>query len=104
MGNDQDLFHEMVELLRTDAPMLLSAVHTAHKEGDPPRLQWAAHTLKGLASNFGAERAVSAAAEIERLAKARQSAGLPAAITELEESLDELIAALTPSPEMSSSS
>jgi len=104
MGNDRELFHEMVELLRSDAPPLLSAVQTAHKDGDCQRLQRAAHTLKGLASNFGAERAVAAAAEVERLAKARQSAGLPAAITELEESLDELIAALAPSPEMSSSS
>src|SRR5262245_32147093 len=104
MGNDQKLFHEMVELLRSDAPPLLSAVHSAHKDGDPLRLQRTAHTLKGLASNFGAERAVTAAAEVERLAKARQSSGLPAAITELEESLDELIAALVPSPEMSGSS
>ena len=104
MGNDSELFHEMVELLRSDAPPLLSAVHSAHKEGDSPRLQWAAHTLKGLASNFGAERTVAAAAEVERLAKARQSSGLPAAIIELEQSLDELIAALAPSPEMSGSS
>ena len=103
MGNDPELFQEMVELLRSDAPPLLSAVHSAHQEGDPQRLHRAAHTLKGLASNFGAERAVAAAAEIERLAKARQSAGLPAAVTELEESLDELIAALAPSPEMSRS-
>jgi HPt (histidine-containing phosphotransfer) domain-containing protein len=104
MGNDQELFHEMVELLRTDAPPLVTVVRTAHKDGDAPRLQRAAHTLKGLASNFGAGRAVAAAAEVERLAKARQSAGLPAAITALEESLDELIAALVPSPEMSGSS
>ena len=104
MGNDPKLFDEMVDLLRSDAPPLLSAVLSAHKEGDPPRLHRAAHTLKGLASNFGAERAVTAAAEVERLAKARQSSGLPAAITELEESLDELIAALAPSHEMSGSS
>jgi two-component system, sensor histidine kinase and response regulator len=104
MGNDQELFHEMVDLLRTDAPALLGAVHSARKDGDAPRLQRAAHTLKGLASNFGAERAVAAAAEVERLGQARQSAGLPAAIIELEESLDELIAALAPSPQMSESS
>jgi HPt (histidine-containing phosphotransfer) domain-containing protein len=104
MGNDQELFHEMVDLLRSDAPPLLSAAQNAHREGDPSGLQWAAHTLKGLASNFGAERAVAAAADVERLAKARQSSGLPAAITELEESLSELIAALAPSHEMSSSS
>jgi HPt (histidine-containing phosphotransfer) domain-containing protein len=94
MGDDQDLFHEMAELLRADAPGLLDAVHSAHLQGDPPRLERASHTLKGLAANFGASRAVSAAAEVERLAKQRQSSGLPAAIGELDEALDELIAAL----------
>ena len=103
MGNDRELFIEMVGLLRTDAPHLLAALAAAHKEGDAPRMQRAAHTLKGLAANFGAQRAVAAAAEAERLAKANQSAGMPAAITEVEESLDELIAALAPSREMSRS-
>src|SRR5262245_41455678 len=94
MGNDEELFHEMVELLKSDAPPLITAAQGAYKEGDTARLHRTAHTLKGLASNFGAARAVAAAAEVERLAKARQSAGLPAALTELEESVDELIAAL----------
>src|SRR5436190_22668809 len=87
MGNDHELFHEMVGLLRADAPPLLEALSSAHKEGDAPRMQRAAHTLKGLAANFGAQRAVAAAAEVERLAKIRQSAGMPAAITDLEASL-----------------
>ena len=94
MGDDQELFHEMADLLRADAPALLDAVNAAHQQGDTPRLERASHTLKGLAANFGAERAVTAAADVERLAKQRQSSGLPAAISELEESLDELIAAL----------
>jgi HPt (histidine-containing phosphotransfer) domain-containing protein len=94
MGDDQDLFHEMAVLLRADAPGLLDAVHAAHQQGDPPRLERASHTLKGLAANFGASRAVAAAAEVERLAKKRQSTGLPAAIRELDEAVDELIAAL----------
>jgi len=103
MGDDHDLFREMVGLLRSDAPHLLQALQAALKEGDTPRLHRAAHTLKGLAANFGAERAVTAAAEVERLAKANQSAGMPAAITELDESLDELIAALSPTIEVSRS-
>jgi len=103
MGNDHELFHEMVDLLRADAPPLLETLRSALKHGDPAGMQRAAHTLKGLAANFGAERAVAAAAEAERLAKARQSAGMPAAITELEESLDELIAALMPTLEISRS-
>jgi len=94
MGDDQQLFHEMAELLRADAPALLDAVHAAQQQGDSQRLERASHTLKGLAANFGAARTVAAAAEAERLAKQRQSSGLPAAIAELEESLDELIAAL----------
>lgn len=94
MGNDRDLFQEMASLLRSDAPPLLMVVQTSIKAGDAARLHRAAHTLKGLAANFGAARAVAAAAEVERLAKTGQSAGMPAAIVELEESLDELIAAL----------
>src|SRR4051812_24075320 len=94
MGDDHELFHEMAELLRADAPPLLDAVHSAHQQGDPARLERASHTLKGLAANFGATRTVAAAADVERLAKQRQSSGLPAAIVELEEALDELIAAL----------
>lgn len=103
MGNDHELFHEMVQLLQTDAPPLLAALHNAHRDGDPQRLHRAAHTLKGLAANFGADRAVAAAVEVEKLAKARQSAGLPAAITRLEESLDELAVALAPTLEESRS-
>jgi two-component system, sensor histidine kinase and response regulator len=94
MGDDQELFQEMAELLRADAPALLQAVQSAHQQGDSPRLERASHTLKGLAANFGAARTVMAAAEVERLAKQRQSPGLPAAISELEEALDELTAAL----------
>jgi two-component system, sensor histidine kinase and response regulator len=103
MGNDHELYQEMVGLLRCDVPPLMAALRAAYREGDCPRMQRAAHTLKGLASNFGAGRAVAAAAEVERLAKAQQSAGIPAATTELEEALDELIAALAPTPEMSQS-
>jgi len=103
MGNDRQLFQEMIELLKADAPPLLQAIQAAHQEGDCSRLHRAAHTLKGLASNFGAGRAVAGAAEVERLAKANHSSGLPAAMAELEESLDELIAALAPRRAMSQS-
>jgi len=101
MGNDEDLFHEMVGLLKADAPPLIVTAQSASRAGDAMQLQRAAHTLKGLASNFGGQRAVSAAAELEGLAKNRQSMGVPAALTELEEAFDELIGALAPAAEMS---
>jgi len=101
MGDDHQLFQEMVDLLCTDAPQHLQALHSAHESDDQPRVQRAAHTLKGLAANFGAPRAVAAAAEVERLAKLRQSAGMTSAIVELQSALDELITALSPRREMS---
>ena len=83
------------------APPLIVTAQNAFREGDVVLLQRAAHTLKGLASNFGGQRAVAAAAELERLAKKGQSPGMPAALTEVEEALDELIGALAPAAEMS---
>lgn len=94
MGDDRELFQEMVTLLRSDAPRWLSVATAAQRESDPQRLERAAHTLKGLSANFGASRTVAAAAEVERVAKSQQVSGWPAAIVELEDALDELLAAL----------
>jgi two-component system, sensor histidine kinase and response regulator len=103
MGDDGELFQEMVSLLRTDVPRWLSIASGAQREGDPQRLQRAAHTLKGLTANFGASRAVAAAAAVEQLAKTQQSTDVPAAMAELEDALDELLAAL-PHPQISATS
>lgn len=100
MGDDGELFLEMVTLLRTDVPRWLSAAAAAQRDGDLQRLQRAAHTLKGLAANFGAGRAVAAAATVEQLAKSQQSSGIAAAMAELQEALDELLDAL-PHPQTS---
>ena len=94
MGDDQELYQEMLGLFRTDAPPLLQTLRLARKTSDHAHVQRAAHTLKGLAANFGAGRAVAAAAEVERLAKQRDEAGMDAAIEELSRALDELVAAL----------
>ena len=103
MGDDHELFQEMAGLLKADAPGLLEAIRSAQAQANQAELQRAAHTLKGLASNFGAERAVAAAAEVERLAKQRQSPTAPLAIDALERAIEELIAALAPTLETSAS-
>ncbi|MEX2174336.1 MAG: Hpt domain-containing protein [Pirellulaceae bacterium] len=94
MGGDEALFREMVGLLREDAPRWLAELHGALQDSDLSRARRAAHTLKGLAANFGASRAMAAAAEMERLVKTETSEGMPGAETELEEALLELVAAL----------
>lgn len=94
MGQDEQLFQEMVELLKTDAPPLLAAARQALKEQDWTRLERSAHTLKGLAANFGASRAVTAAAEVERLAKKEPHLRVEEALAEVDDALEELIAVL----------
>lgn len=98
MGNDPALFLEMVELLRADAPALLDLLRQALLSGDNQTTLRAAHTLKGLASNFGAERATAAACEVEQLAKRQPNAEIVAATQRLTQSFTELIAALPDPP------
>jgi len=94
MGDDKELFQEMIGLLESDAPSLLDTLQRARQAGDHANVQRAAHTLKGLAANFGAERAVGAAADVERLAKAHQESGMDVAVQKLGGALTELISAL----------
>lgn len=95
MGGDAELFHEMVELLKADAPRHLAVAWRSFREHDWPTLIRAAHTLKGLAANFGAGRVVTAATELERLAKSGQEDSAEAILGELSGAYDELAVTLS---------
>src|SRR5262245_9956609 len=69
MAFDGQLFVEMVDLLSDDGPRRMHELQAALAAGETSRVRHAAHSLKGLAANFSAPRAVQAAAEVERLAK-----------------------------------
>jgi HPt (histidine-containing phosphotransfer) domain-containing protein len=96
MGHDAQLFRDMVDYLYRDGPAWMEEVQTAAIARDLPRVQYRAHSLKGLISNFGAARAWHAAAQLEELARARRADGLAIAVETLAASLRELIDALTP--------
>lgn len=95
MGHDAQLFQDMVDYLHRDGPRWLDEVKSAAAAGDLPRVQYRAHSLKGLISNFGAARAWHAAAALEELARARRSDGLPSAVETLSDTLAELMDALS---------
>lgn len=99
MGNDPALFQEMVGLLNEDAPQYLATIRECTVSRDYVTLKRAAHTMKGLVLNFGAQRAVLAAVTLENLANTvthdvAEQVNLPAAIHELDQSLRELQQAL----------
>src|SRR5262245_60165190 len=67
MGQDQQLFREMIGLLQEDGPRRMLEVTNGLAERSAPRIRHAAHSLKGLTANFSAPRAVGAAARLEHL-------------------------------------
>lgn len=96
MGNDPHLFEEMVGFLLTDTPQLLARATSGWESQDWPVVERAAHTLKGLVSNFGAERATATASSVEQFAKQHDGAAVRRLLPELNEAVAELQAALAP--------
>ncbi len=92
MGNDEQLFGEMVGFLRDDAPVRLREIHRGLSEANWKQAQRSAHSLKGLVSNFGAARAQAAAARLEALAQQQKpSPEIETAVSDLESAVSEAL-------------
>jgi signal transduction histidine kinase/AmiR/NasT family two-component response regulator/HPt (histidine-containing phosphotransfer) domain-containing protein len=84
---DRQLLEELVNVFVGDCPRLLADVRAAISDKDAGRLKFAAHTLKGAAGNFGAQRTVAAALRLETLAGAEDFAAAAEACAILEEAV-----------------
>src|SRR5262249_44992302 len=102
MGQDRQLFREMIALLQEDGPRRLGEVARGLAERSAPQIRHAAHSLKGLTANFSAARAVGAAARLEHLAREEHWTEMEPAVAELDEALSELITSLEPYTDHSS--
>jgi PAS domain S-box-containing protein len=102
VGGDKRLLEKLAKLFLADLPSLLTRIRTASKAGNGEELAKAAHALKGAIGNFGAARAVAAAAELERLGKAGELSSVEGAWAALETELSvakrELERLAAPSP------
>lgn len=96
MGNDEILLREMAALLLEDGPNRMQEALVGLKLQDARRTLHAAHTLKGLAANFGALRTVAAAARLEDLARGEKWSDMKPAADTLQQALDELLRELRP--------
>jgi len=68
LGGDEELFQELMTFFVEDAPELLQAIHVGLRVGNARGVEHAAHTLRGLAANFDAEKAMNMAGSIEEMA------------------------------------
>jgi len=94
VDNDWEFLSETVEMLSTDGRALMAEIHRASDAGDAAALGRAAHTLKGMISNFCAPTAQASAFAVETIGKEGDLSSAPQAVAALESHLDALTAAL----------
>jgi CheY-like chemotaxis protein len=96
LAGDADLFRELADMFAEDAPKLVEALETAIAEGRGSAVQRAAHSLKGLAANFGAAPMVAVAQEVELAGKREEIEIARGKLAELKQRLSTLQEALRP--------
>jgi len=84
LGGDEELLQEVAVLFLEEYPTLMAEIRAAEESGNAHRLERAAHSLKGSVANFGADCAVQAALELEKIGRSGDLAGAKAALAELE--------------------
>lgn len=79
-----DLLEPLTSAMRQECPILIEQIHHALQESDCVSLARAAHTLKGSADVFAADRVVAIAIHIEDLARNKKLAECRALLGELQ--------------------
>ena len=94
VDNDWEFLAETVQMLDTDGRALMHEIRRAATAGDAPALSGAAHTLKGMISNFCATDAHAGALAVEQIGKGGDLSALSPELQALETQLSGLIADL----------
>jgi HPt (histidine-containing phosphotransfer) domain-containing protein len=84
VDNDRELLRELLEIFKEEFPRYREELRRAAALSDLPRLRTVGHALKGMFSNLAADRAAEQAANLERLGKGSETAGLAAALEAFE--------------------
>ena len=87
VGGDTALLRELADLFNEECPRSLAQLHEALAQQDSTAVEHLAHGLKGSVANFGAQPAVDAALELEKLGREARLAEAPQALTTLEHAL-----------------
>ena len=94
VGGDEAMLRDLAEMFFAECPKLMQQIreHIAAAEG--PELRRAAHTLKGSAHVFGAEKVAEAAHRLEEIGREEAFAGAEEALALLEDEVARLLPAL----------
>lgn len=98
LGGDEELFTELAELFRHEAPQKIGELRDALARGDVATVHRVAHGLKGASGYVGGHRAETAAQRLEEIGAAGDLAAVPEALRALDDELQHLTAALAATP------
>lgn len=90
VGGDEEILQEIAQLFIDDSPGLVAQIRQAAEDQDAGALERSAHTLKGSASNFGAEETVQIALQLEMMGRDGNLSGVEAAYRALETEVNKL--------------
>jgi HPt (histidine-containing phosphotransfer) domain-containing protein len=94
MDGNRSLLADMATFFLEDSPELLARIREGLESRSTEEVRRAAHSLKGLAANFGAERTVQTARAIEKAAEAGELRQAGEYLANLEQCVEELSGAL----------
>jgi two-component system sensor histidine kinase/response regulator len=94
LGDDAELLRDLIGFFFEDSPPLLEQLQQAVAERNANVIERAAHSLKGLASNFSGQRAVQAALRLEKMGHSNDLAHSADALATLQNELAALRGAL----------
>jgi HPt (histidine-containing phosphotransfer) domain-containing protein len=96
LGGDRELLSELIQLFAEDAPVWLNRIAAGIAEHKPESVRHAAHALRGLAANFGAERLKGTLFQLEEKASSGVLDEAPALLDDARREADELQHTLAP--------
>ena len=94
VGGDTQLLGEIVELFLNEYPPVMARVKDAVASGDSERLERSAHSLRGFLLNLQAERASSAALELEIKGRRSDCVDTDKVLSKLEQEIGLVVAVL----------
>lgn len=90
VGGDKELLAELAGMFEEEYPQLLDGVRNGLRTADGNAVNAAAHQLKGLLAQFGADRARDAAHEVDTAGRAGDLKQAAEAFGELERLMERL--------------
>ncbi len=93
-AGDESLVNEVLELFRTEGPLLLADVATAVKLNDANAVKRTAHRLKGALASLAAHPCVTSSRELELMGTKGELSNAAEMYRQLEREMHRLLAAL----------